>query len=164
MLKSIVGRRIAWVVFLSVIVIEIIILVPSYLRQTDQLLMQMDRHGELLFESLAITPHPDPALMEDHAKNIIGVYFSPSHQMPAITLGERPSVPLSSSEADGIQRQRNPNEHSYDVFWPKDATAFHHGVALRFDVSHIDDALTEYVLRISGLVLVIAAFVTLATM
>ncbi|MBT6885658.1 MAG: PAS domain-containing sensor histidine kinase [Rhodospirillaceae bacterium] len=170
LLKSIVGRRIAWVVFLSVIVIEIIILVPSYLRQTDQLLMQMDRQDELLFESLAITPHPDPALMEDHAKslirakNIIGVYFSPSHQMPAINLGERPSVPLSSSEADGIQRQRNPNEHSYDVFWPKDATAFHHGVALRFDVSHIDDALTEYVLRISGLVLVIAAFVTLATM
>ncbi len=167
---SIIGRRIAAVVFVSIIVIEIIILIPSYLRQTDQLLAEMDRQGELLFESFAPAGHPDMESMSMHAETlyrserIIGVSVVMDALTEELVLGSAPMVPFSDGGTNNIQRMYDSDGQYYDVYWPHTETVFHHGIALRFDASHIDEELRNYVLRISGLVLIIAAFTTLATM
>jgi PAS domain S-box-containing protein len=168
--RSTLGRRIAIAVFASIIAIEIIILIPSYLRQTDSLLAELERQGELLIDILRDSGHLDQAEAKQHAaiiqrsERITGVTIIPGHGVPKISSGSVPSLPDPDQNSNLMQYQRSPDGLVYDVYWPAAASMYHHGIALRFDASHVDQELTAYVTRISLLVLVVSLFVTLMTL
>ena len=168
--RSTLGRRIAVAVFVSIIAIEIVVLIPSYLRQTDSLLAELERQGELLIEILRDSDHLTQAEAKQHAgiimraERITGVLITPGHGEPKVSSGAVPTLPDPDKISDHVQHKRSPDGLVYDVYWPPKATNYHHGIALRFDASHVDRELMAYVTRISFLVLIISLFVTFVTL
>ncbi|MBT3790275.1 MAG: PAS domain-containing sensor histidine kinase [Alphaproteobacteria bacterium] len=167
--SSILGRRIGIAVFASIIVIEIIVLIPSYLRQEEVILSQMDRQGEQLFEAIRSVDHLNlegplkHARILMQAKRIIGVVISPEAGTD-IVLGSRPMLPNPDKNSNLKQNRRSADGLSYDVYWPKREAFVRQSVTLRFDASHIDDELFDFVTRVSLLTLVISLFVTFSTL
>ena len=177
-------RRLALVVFLGIVLIEAVILLPSYLQRESGLLAELERNGfriastavKALGSGMDISAHGK----RDHAADLLvhrrmmantllandlvrGVALI--DQFGAITQkrGE-PFALLSLSGGEQVAKARSTDGNVYEIYWPTSHDGLSHGVALRLDSSTIQPSLRAYTLRIIGLVLVIALFTTLVTM
>lgn|GEM_PF-2825571 len=162
------SRRIAIWVFFSIIVIEIIILIPSVLRRKGEVLAQLEETSSTAV-SVAMRLLPADASPADVLEQIIqlepnslllgGTLYRANGQQVG-SFGEAPVLTLPQAKTvnahyDGAY---------YDVVWLSSELGRDYILILRHDAAFVREELYAYIGRIAGLVAIISLFVTLATM
>ncbi len=184
-IKSPICQRLALAVFLGIIVIEAIILLPSYLRRESGLLAELERNGFRIAKTAVSALgtgmdmeeaglHSGDSGLAVHRRMLANTLSASDLVQGAVLLDRdgrvlhRRGMPVQmvvpGAPVKGIRKARSADGNAYEVFWPASHTGLSHGVALRLDASGIKGLLRAYTARIVGLVVLIAAFTTLVTM
>lgn len=152
--KRSLSLQVAMAVFFTIIVIEIIILVPSYNRYKQGLL---DQQRETIHATLAVQAlHHDLSEQQlwldwlslpQHKQQVKGLTVISPNQERLFRYGASPG-PIAS---------RNPQQHWLDSPWQApDGTQ----VRLRLDTHYLTPSLNAYLLRLVSLILAISLVVT----
>ncbi len=173
-LKARLSRRIVFWVFTSIITVEAIILVPSYFRREQELFKQIEHVSEVIFkatvrwkregESEEIILDKLPILMSD--REILGIAIYRSNGELIKALGDRPKITFSDLQ-DTINHKMCGTLRDgdrYDVAWSSRPLGVDYIIIVRHDSSSVKQELRAFILRISGLVLIISICVTGTTM
>jgi adenylate cyclase len=173
-LKARLSRQIALWVFGSILVIEGIILVPSYFRHETELLTQLEEVSSATIDSLVFLLKQDMSdrnLFQTRIKNItknspvvlgLSIYQAEGELM--LAFGEVPELNLQIVKDANIFRQRSLDGSRYDVAWTNRHLGGKYILIVRHDASSVKRELHAFTWRIAGLVAIIAAFVCLVTM
>ena len=163
------SRRIVFWVFVSVIVIEAIILIPSYNNRKQELLAQLREVTSAKISVIMDLTSPrvsDAELMEQlrklqtHPPILGGALYSADGRKVGI-VGEQPELGFPKiAPADFIDFQSR-NSSRYDVVWPAAQLGWDYTLIIRHDASSVKQNLNAFILRIAGLVVIISIFVTL---
>jgi PAS domain S-box-containing protein len=154
--------------------IEVLVLVPSYLRREQEQVEDLAALGQTLGSVFAALPQSDvidwhprlAALMT--GEPVVGVALQRDGETLAMT-GESPqamTMPGHVRSRDGarIDLALSLEDGSRSAFEPKGNGASPRFLVLRLDASSIAQDLRGYLGRVAGIVTIIAAFVTLVTM
>lgn len=165
------SQRIAYWVFLSIVVIEAVILVPSVLRRERELL------GYLRSLSTAqALGRLDAAILADLQDEILVDYLQdiPTNEVilgGAIYdldgtqvggFGERPQLTLDQSQRGQGQYYRR--QQRYDAAWEMLPLRDRYVLIVRHDAAEVQREFFAFIGRIAGLVVIISVFVTGATL
>jgi len=161
-------------VFASILVIEAIILVPSYFRREDELLMQLEQVSRATVDSLIFLLKQDMSdrnVLQAKIKNltkdstvILGLSIYQADDGLIYTVGEPPEISLEELKNDGIVRKHNLDGQRYDIAWSERHLGGDYILIVRHDASLIQPELYAFIGRIAILVIIISAFVTSVTM
>lgn len=167
------SRYITTWVFTSIVVIEIIILIPSVLRRENELLAKLENISNEIFASLIDTHHSEIEAKERLLN--IGKKLKPNSAVVGATLysadgrlvskfGEESTLSYSQLTNNQVQRVQNNAGNRYDVAWLISMQQGKYFLVVRHDSGFIKSELFAYSLRVAGLVLIISVVVTLTTM
>jgi len=170
LIRSPLARKVAAVVFISILLVEAAILAPSYVKREGELLAALENtslqwvqateavfnatqnpanYGDALHQAPiikgVIVMHESGGKLSAHGEDI----ENDGHLSPSGT------QPLGSRHADG---------NRYEIVWLPEHTKTPHHLVLRLDSSSVSEELQAYVLRIIGLIVIISAVLTAATM
>lgn len=167
-LRSKLSRRIAFYVFVSVVVIEAIILIPSYMKRERDLIEQMRRESAARVEvlmSLVPATASKSRLMEQAARliecpEIVGGILYSGRGERIGSFGEMPELSFSDVNTSGVLTYRSPSHPRVDLAWTPDRLGRENVLILRQNTGPVKQELLAYTLRIAGLVLVVSIFVT----
>lgn len=188
--RSPICRRLAIVVFLGILLIEAVILLPSYLNRERDLLLSLEKDGFIVASTLikalndgmsadgmhhGATDHRQMAAdLLIHRRMMANALIESDKIRGAVLVdpktaavdqrGETLAALTIDETATEIVRAPRAQGASHEIYWPAGYTGLPLGVALRLDTSGVDKALNAYTLRIVMLVLIIAGFTTLVTM
>lgn len=172
--KSRLSRQIALWVFASILVIEGIILVPSYFRRENELLTQLEQLSRPTVDSLEFLLAQDVSdrtLFQEEVKNItkdsqvvLGVSIYQANGELIYTLGEQPQISLNELKIARIVHKQNFDRNRYDVAWTDRHLGRDYILIVRHDASTVQPELYAFIGRIAVLVIIISAFVTSVTM
>ncbi len=172
--KSRLSRQIALWVFASILVIEAIILVPSYFRREDELLVQLEQVSRATIDSLVFLLKQDISdrnLLETKVKTaikqsniILGLSIYMTNGQLVYTFGEPPEISLEQTKNERIFRKHYLDAKRYDVAWTNKSLGGNYILIVRHDAASVQSELYAYIWRITILVLIITAFVTTVTM
>lgn len=189
-IRSPICQRMAVAVFLGIMLIEAIILLPSYLNRERDLLASLEKDGFVVASTVvkalsagmttSTLKSPDSELRQaamhraTHRGMMADRLIENEFVRGAILLDPLGSVVERRGEAfaaltfdhspSGIVRATPAAGSSHEVYWPSAHTGLPLGIALRLDATRVEKALNAYTLRILMLVLIIAGFTTLVTM
>jgi sigma-B regulation protein RsbU (phosphoserine phosphatase) len=167
-------RHIVLWVFVSVLVIEVIIFVPSYKRRKNEILsglrgvssaeisavMQKIRAGlsgaEIDAERLNQTK-----LLQLHS-DVRGGALYRSNGESIGTFGEQPQLSFFKVSTTGVNSVTGQHGSRYEVAYMGSKLPRDYALILRHDAASLSRELTGFALRIAGLVLIICLFVTAA--
>lgn len=178
--KSRLSLLVVSIAFLSIFVIEGIILIPSINRRKKELLTQIEEitegkvsvlteitapgvkeeTDEQIYEQLSNLIGLKQIMLTDRLKHVIvgGSFYTNEGKLIG-SFGEKPQ--LSISDIKG-----NPNKISlqdgsrYDAAWTPTEMGRKTFLIIRHDISSLQPELNAYILRIAGLVVLISIFVT----
>ncbi len=183
LLQAKLSHRITLLIFLSLIVIEAILLVPSYFRRQDELTAQLEEVATAKIATLIklarIDTADDPDLLpkavlrnaqaiKDDSRLMVWTVLSAEGKILA-TYGEPPAInpeDVTHQQFRGMDMKRfhrwdgNKYDVAYDVSWLKGKGL----LVVRHDATYIKQDLQLYVWRIIGLVVIIAIFLTGSTL
>ena len=162
-------------VFASIILIEAAIMIPSYRNFERDRLNGLQRAGATAVSVwLRHAPRDESAILAFSSATdltavppVVGATVYHADGRLVGTVGEPPRLESAAieKEAPGERlAQRSPDGNRYDVAWTAAELGVPYMVVGRIDTSGIDGELNNFVLRIIGLVLLIAAFVVAVTM
>lgn len=163
--QSPLSRRVAFWIFAGIIMIEGIILIPSFHRREKELLSQIKQMSSGKVTWILIT-YPNASgtelikrlqtLQANHSFLKGGAVYQSSGQLIG-TFGNAPTLKPSQLENYSPQRQ----ESFYDdVVWSGSDMKTPYTIILRHDASSVSLELNQYVARIIGLVAIISLFLT----
>lgn len=167
------SRKIVLWIFASIVVIETVILIPSYQRREYELLGQLEEVSRAIFNSIVLltqTTMMSPGKFQTKVKTltsdsvILGVTIYDSQGKLMEKFGESPEIDFSDLGNQDILRVRSRDGNRYDVAWSADYLGINYTLIARHDASNIQPELYAFIGRIAVLVIVISAFVTLVTM
>ena len=158
-------------VFVAIICIEIVILVPSYLRYEAEKLRILENLGRTAVNAAFSDTHhlSEPNRFNSASEMLafdkaLGLAILEGGQW-VLALGDTTSLPTKALLPEEVFRQRSQNGDSYRLGWQlKSTEGIERTAYINVDARHIKTALAAFVNRIIGLVLVISVFVTIATM
>jgi len=171
--KSRLSRQIALWVFASILVIEAIILVPSYFRREDELLMQLEQVSRATVDSLVFLLKQDISdrtLLDTKVKNAIkrsttilglSIYL---HGELIYTFGEPPEISLYQVKKERMLRKHDLDSKRYDVAFSDAYLGENCILIVRHDASSVQPKLYAFIWHIAILVVIITVFVTSVTM
>ncbi|MDX1756196.1 MAG: EAL domain-containing protein [Marinobacter sp.] len=157
-------RNVTLAVFVAILVIETLILVPSYRNYEEDLLRQYEavaRQGIATFlASTNVSKEPAAAQALLRATGLLGI------DMKTADGSQAAGEPVGQAAAtDGKLRDiPRPAPGKLDLLWSNPEWAPDWEIAARLDISELSGELWAFVFRILGLSLLIALFVTLVTM
>jgi serine phosphatase RsbU (regulator of sigma subunit) len=162
------SRRIVWWVFISVIVIETIILIPSFMKREKELISHLKEVSaarvEMIME-LSANEVDDQKLFDrfSHLQKIPGVlggslYLSDGTVVGAF--GESSTLPSTPSKDQPSASVMPVSGNGYDFVYRLNRLQKGATFVLRLDSSTIQSELYAFTLRIAGLVFIISVFVT----
>lgn len=168
--RSPLAQRAALIVFLTVLVVEAIILLPSYQRQKEQMLDDLIRIGlqwtnaqkVILDRGGAVQAYAGSLLS---AATITGVALYDSTGKPVADAGE--SLHLSNPGPAGnepVAAWRSDDGNRYERIISSADSPIGMAMVLRVDSSRVDPELEGFVWRIAGLTLIISVVLTIATL
>ena len=166
--KSRLSWRIVSYVFISVIVIETIILIPSYLKREKELLDQLRMVASAQIElMMSLTEKGLPAAtLLDQLKNLNdcetivgGALYTGDGQLVG-TFGEAPELSHADLQRTGTTHLTDSDLKRYDSAWLADELPKNVILILRQNSASVERELSAYLLRIIGLIIIISAFVT----
>ena len=162
--------QITLIVCLSILVIEAVILVPSYLKLRDQLLGQIETDGQ---RALALVlqqreHHSLEALFDAHKDalalyGVLGGAIYAENGIKLTSFGEVPRLAPPDLNFDQVRKGSWFGGGRYEALLPKSGGELPFTVTLRFDAEDVQAELNAFILRIGGLVLVISLFVSAVT-
>ena len=166
--RSRLSRRIVFYVFVSVVVIETIILIPSTMKREKELLQQMRSVAwaqiEVLMTLLPSTADVSQVFGQlrqlQNCSKIVGgtLYGLDGNRIGSF--GEPPELSYSKITAAGVQQAKSPDGHRIDMAWRQPQLKRAYVLVLRQDVTAVKRELKAFILRIAGLILIISIFVT----
>lgn len=172
LLRSRLSRRIVSWVFLSIIVIEVVIFIPAFVRRYREELGDLQVVStEVLFtaKATAMVGGDLTAVLQLIQQNlrpgsiILGAKLCALDGSSIDTFGEQPTIDCNQVPQGQVVRQLTNNRQRYDVAWPSDRLAGEYILVVRHDASGVIHAMWQYALAIAGLVIIISAFVTFVT-
>lgn len=172
LLRSRLSRQIVAWVFLSLVVIEAIIFVPSYMRRRQEQLQALEMVSQEVLFAVKASLMGDYDIERTFAR--LNRRLKPDSIVRGAALyqadgqfvrgfGELPELNVEGLAPDEERRGLNADGRRYDVVWPSSQFENQYIVAVRHDASGLDRELLRYAVSIAGLVLIISLFVTLAT-
>ncbi|WP_008314372.1 HAMP domain-containing protein [Leptolyngbya sp. PCC 6406] len=174
--KSPLSLRIVLGIFVSLVVIEGIVLVPSVQRRKQEILSQIEEvsFGKINWILMTYPTASGPELLaqleqlqrEPMMQIILGGAVYEANGRVVGTFGEVPALPPEEAR-QGNQRYLETDQGSrYDVAWLASQSdgGDEYVLLLRHDADGTRMALVFYILRITGIVLLISAFITLVMM
>ncbi|MEM9092502.1 MAG: hybrid sensor histidine kinase/response regulator, partial [Cyanobacteria bacterium P01_F01_bin.53] len=170
--KARLSRHIALWVFGSIVVIEGLIVIPSWRKKEADLLKQLEDTGLVsIYPWASITASDlDTQTLDTIKQNVAltplvkgAVLYEPNGQVIS-QLGEIPTLSFDQVNADEIARQRSDNRQYYDVAWPASTFNDDYTVVARLDASDVQVGVIDYFWRMLFFVFIICVFVTVATM
>lgn len=170
--KARLSQHIIFCVFLSLVLIEGIILIPSYYMREQELLWQIEDISSAIISTIAHLTAQEVdknkllekinKLTRDSA--ILGIaIYKPNGELIGSS-GEPPEIKFSDLKGMDMVRDRNQDGDRYDIAWSDRKLGINYIIIARHDASSVNRELSAYIGRISGLVLLISAFVTSVTM
>lgn len=160
------GRQLSVWVFLSIVLVEMVILIPSYLNLEQDLLARIADKGRAVTE-FAIGrqgQNYQPAEFEILAGKLIehdlfhGVLISHDDGMQISTAGD------ALRHEDAGELRRTGNGKILDVYWHFPDPESGLSISARLDASDVSSQLRAFLFRIGGLVLIISITVCSVTM
>lgn len=166
------SRRVALWIFVSVVVIEAIILIPSLRNRKEELLSQVREVTAaklMVIMQHAAASSSDRQLLEclsvllQHNHVIGGALYRPDGGQVGF-FGEPPEIVFNELPAERPTGRLDRSGDHYDVAWT--SRRWHPGYTLivRHNASPVNKELVAFALRIAGLVLIISLFVTIGAM
>lgn len=172
--RSPLSLRIVFWIFVSIAAIEAILLIPSVEKRKQELLSKIEEISDGKV-SWILTTYPTatgPELLS-HVQQLYGnpmlrmivggAVYGPNGQFVG-SFGESPVMRPIQDQHDGQLYLRSATGDRYEVVWPVPRSEGHYSIILRHNAAFMQPELLAYTLRIAGLVLIIAAFVTLVMM
>ena len=161
-------------VFASILVIEGIILVPSYFRREKELLSQLEQVSRATVDSLEVLLKQDiydRTVLEEQVKNItkdsqvvLGVSIYQANGQLIYALGEPSEISLEQLKTARIIHKQSFDGKRYDIAWTERHLGGDYILIVRHDASTVQPELYAFIGRIAILVIIISAFVTSVTM
>lgn len=187
--RSRLSRRVALWVFLSLVAIEAIILVPSYARRDRELQRQTAVISLAKLATIVRWTVPN-ATAEAHLhtvrKKMQMQQTAATHWMPTTeaairslflgaalydrdgnwvgSFGEVPTLTYAEFQEQNQRSQRNPQGDRLDLAWSPTDLEWDYTLIVRHDYTEAQAELRDYLVRIAGLVVIIAIVVTIATL
>lgn len=165
------SQRIVFWVFVSIVVVEAIILVPSVYRRKQELLSHLSEIGDRNIEVLQLShDHSTDTEIFAHIQKLRqvssilgGRLYRPNGYLIG-EFGESPELSLSEVNASRVWQRENHNGMRFDMARSLSLSGKKYILILRYDISNIGQEIQAFIWRITGLVLLISAFVTTTTM
>lgn len=161
------SRRIAFWTFVSILLIELIILIPSIQRRKEELLTQVKQLSTHKID-LTLSHFPgidyDAFLSKTLTKDdsfISGGSIYSFEGKPIKHIGKAPNLLYDKS---GKVLLEFLTSHWYDVVWVTELQKKNYYIVLRHDISIIQKEIYWFILRIAGLVAIISTFVSMSTL
>jgi serine phosphatase RsbU (regulator of sigma subunit) len=166
------SRRVALWVFVSVVVIEAIILIPSLRNRKGELLAQV--REVTAAKLMVIMQHAPADSSDDQLLRCLSALSQHNHVIGAAlyrpdggrvgVFGEPPELVFDELPPERPAGRLDRSGAHYDVAWT--SRRWHPGYTLivRHDASPVNEQLVAFTLRIAGLVLIISLFVTIGAM
>lgn len=165
------SRRIVFWVFISVILIEGLIFIPSYKNREKELLSQLKGISTARVALIMRLTRPDASddelfrqikkLQDD--KMITGGVLYRSDGGKVGAFGEMPDLMISDVKAAGMTFLLSRDKSRYDIACSPVELQRDYRLILRHDSSSVKDRLFYFFLRIAGLVVIISLVVTVGT-
>jgi serine phosphatase RsbU (regulator of sigma subunit) len=164
-------RRIVFWVFISVILIETVIFIPSYKNREKELLEQMKAisAARVAFAMQIVGPEASDNEVYDHIKQLYdgkivvgGAFFTADGQKIG-SFGEMPELSISNVNPASMTFLLSQDGARYDIACSPVELQRDYRLILRHDSSSVQQELYSYFLRIAGLVLIISLVVTVGT-
>jgi len=170
--KAKLSRRIAFWIFISIVVIEAIILVPSYFRREQELLEQVENVSAIqarffLKSAISIATEQELIILAKSVKqetNVVGWAVLNEKNQVIAQKGEQAIVGGNDLRGQDVIRILDDRGDRYDVAWNGKALGSNYILVIRHNISFIKSELVAYVWRIIGLVAIISLFVTASTL
>lgn len=165
------SQKIAFWVMCSILLIEAIIVIPSYIVREQELLNNLERVG--LATILPImhlvdleNANSDLPLGEKLTKGtvIVGASIYQADGQLVESFGEPPTLSLADLNDQEAVYDLNRDELRYDVAWSANSLQSNMNVIARLDSTPVHEELQGYTARMIGFILLVSAFVTGATM
>jgi len=157
------ARRLFIVVILAIIAIELIIIFPSYTNFKHSSLNDLEQLATSVIKTALTNSTMEGELTEKRLHNILqadskikGITLLDQHGAIIANAGETIESRVGSDKPwllDSDQR--------YEIHLSRESVGINLDIIVRMDSSQIGPALAQYVVRISGLVLIISLFVGL---
>jgi serine phosphatase RsbU (regulator of sigma subunit) len=166
--KARLSRRVVFWVFISVIVIETIILIPSYNRREMELLSHLKdvSSGKVLLIMQMVPPGTSDTVLFEKIKMLQkhpvirgGALYTAGGKMVG-HFGERPELSVSQIDGTELNYIKGQNGDRYDLACTPEQLKRNYTLILRHDAAPIRQELRNFILRIAGLVIIISVFVT----
>ncbi len=159
-------------VFLGIVVIEAIILLPSYWRRESEFLTRLEHEGiqaaTVVLSSDTVVSRPPgtgvPLKSVLAVANVVGIAVLDQDGRILDAAGEPVGLTHTVTDRQASRRLRSSEGNRYEIYLPADLTPFPVGLALRLDSTWVAPELAAFTFRIFGLVLLISVFVTVVTM
>lgn len=172
LLNARLSRRIVFWVFLSIVVIEVIILVPSVYRRERELLNYLKALSSAQTEGLLgnqnLTQMQDDQVLRylaglEKNDSVIGGLLYTADGRQVGTFGEPPGLSWEMIQKGRLDRYDRWLKR-YDALWLMPPLEGRYLLVIRHDASWVQREFFLFIGRISGLVIIISIFVTGATM
>ncbi|MCW6037481.1 adenylate/guanylate cyclase domain-containing protein [Spirulina subsalsa FACHB-351] len=167
------SRSIAFWVFLSLVIIEAIILIPSYRKEEQRQLNNLENISQATVTLIAALSEMDMSTeeLQEKVRSLIAdssitlgmAIYDQNHQTIEI-IGESPQLTPQDISGNSIIRRRSADRNRYDIAWSPESLNINYILIARLDASRVQRELNFFILRIVGLVVIIAIVVTLTTM
>ena len=162
------SRRIVFLIFVSVIVIETIILIPSYMKREQELLGQLKAISNAKVQMIFDMTPPDVTAGDvmrqvlyllKHDLILGGVLYMEDGRRVG-HFGESPELMFTDVKSAGMRGFKSPSGNRYDTAWSHTDLKRPFVLVLRQDSSAVRMELIRFIWRIAGLVVIISVFVT----
>ncbi len=165
------SRRIAFWVFISVILIETLIFIPSYKNRQKELLTQLQEISAARITLIMQIAKPDSTDSElfqlikklRDGKMVVGGVLYKADGEKVGTFGEMPELRIDNVKSAGMTFLLNGNGSFYDIASSPAELQRDYRLILRHDASSVKKRLIAFFLRIAGLVVIISFVVTAGT-
>jgi len=164
-------RRIVFWVFISVILIEALIFIPSYKQKEQELLEHMKdiSAARVTLAMQIVAPKASNDELYSHIKQlhdgkiVVGGALYTSEGEKIGSFGEMPDLSISKVNPASMTFLINQDGSRYDIACSPVELQRDYRLILRHDSSSVQQELFSYFLRIAGLVLIISLVVTVGT-
>ncbi|MBV6626103.1 MAG: SpoIIE family protein phosphatase [Rivularia sp. (in: Bacteria)] len=179
--KSRLSFLVVSVAFVSILIIEVILLIPSIIRREKQLLNQIEEitegkvsvltqisvpsgieeSDEEIYEQLSNLVKLKEIKITDELKHIIvGGSFYTSDGKLIGSFGEKPQLSFLNFKRNPKKSFRSQDGTRYDVGWTAKQMGRDTFLIVRHNTASLQPEINAYILRIAGLVVLISIFVT----
>jgi serine phosphatase RsbU (regulator of sigma subunit) len=165
------SRRIVLWIFISVIVIEALIFIPSFKNREKELLSQVKAvsAAEVNVIKRFVNPNATGAVFFKkvqqlmHDPGVTGGLLYASDGKEIGSFGERPELLLSGFKDNSVSSRLSRDKKRFDVVYAPTEFQDNYTLILRHDSTPVRQELYAFFLRIAGLVVIISLFVTVGT-